>query len=110
MSEMKECVRCKNEFPANSKYFRRDANMKDSWSQYCKSCAKLMSKTHNKRHYEKTIDRKGILGSRCPLWAEKCGNCRIVNDCWRLPGHIEGDERPAKLRGHLKGTLRKRSN
>lgn len=105
----KTCTRCGDDFPMTSEYFRRDGSSKDGFSRYCKVCAKDMAKDPNKSHYDRTVEIKGVLGWRCPLWSEKCGECRIVNDCWRLLGHIDGDERPTKLRGHLSGTLRKSS-
>jgi len=103
----KTCINCNNTFPATAEYFRRDADKPDGFSIYCKACAKSMQRPTNKDYYNKTVELKGVLGWRCPLWTERCGECRVINTCWRIVNDQQ-DDLPVKLVGKLVGTLRKK--
>jgi hypothetical protein len=103
----KTCIRCNKTYQATVEYFRRDSTKPDGFSIYCKVCAKTAGHNLNKDYYNKTVELKGVLGWRCPLWTERCGECRIINNCWRIVDN-QPDDLPVKLVGKLAGTLRKR--
>jgi hypothetical protein len=102
----KTCKHCKETYPATSEYFRRDATKPDGWSFYCKTCAKNMQRPANKEYYNRNVEVKGVLGWRCPLWTKRCGECRVINTCWRIVND-EPEDLPVKLVGKRVGTLRK---
>ncbi len=91
----KECFSCGETYPATPRYFRRSGVHADGLSPNCKVC----SKRSVAEFYDRTVNKKGVVGFRCVLWAEKCGYCVTVTKCWRLQdgAHWHGDERPIKL-------------
>jgi hypothetical protein len=97
-AKTKKCIRCLRILPATVDNFRRDARTHDGYSIYCKDCVKEMQRDPNREYYNRTVERKGVLGWRCPLWTERCGECRIINTCWRIANDKVADL-PVKLVG-----------
>ncbi len=103
-TQSKTCSTCRNAYPATSDYFRRDAAKSDGWSTYCKRCARTRAKAINRQYYNSTVAVKGVLGWRCPLWAQRCGECRVINVCWRIANDQPLDL-PVKLAGKRSATM-----
>jgi hypothetical protein len=101
----KTCSNCRNAFPATSDNFRRDATKSDGWSTHCKRCARMIAKAINRQYYNNTVAVKGVLGWRCPLWTQRCGECRVINSCWRITND-QPEDLPVKLVGQATGSLR----
>jgi len=98
--KMKTCAKCKKEFPATHEYFRRNSGRYDRLDYYCKSCARVMGRKYTKAVYDRDRELKGILGARCPLWTQRCGQCFRINTCWRIKSNKFRDL-PTKLVGPL---------
>ena len=94
---MKTCSSCSISYPATEKYWRHNSATKDRWGQRCKPC--LKSEEHARYIYHKPFDvgRRGQVGIKCILYANRCKVCEDLSACWRLKGHSKLSELPKLL-------------
>jgi len=99
--KLKQCTKCKRNFPSTSEFFYRKRTTKDGLDFWCKECKKeydkhlYQYKRYNitKEDYEKMMERQ----------KEKCLICGRNFDKIYFPQntHIDHDHRTGKVRGLL---------